>query len=99
MSYDLASVVDTPCLKQRDCQRGVNQIVEVHHLAITVKKGTGSTRGRLGSPCHLPEIIDAHALAKEPAQGAQIGHLPVAVEECTIACRRSGIACHLSRVV
>src|SRR3954447_19722673 len=58
--------------------------------------------GRNGKSCYLPGIVDARSRTVVPAQGAQIRHLPIAVEKgmsySTVEAR-DGLTHHLPSII
>lgn len=83
VGHDLPAVVDTGRFQKFDSQRGINERVKVHHLAVAIKKGTREAGGVLRNSHDLTDVVQGEsvAVAGYVVYRSEVLHLAVAVEK------------------
>jgi hypothetical protein len=81
VTNDLAAVVNAHRLLQNPAGVGRDQAVQVRHLAIDQQEGMAFAVRGTGSANDVARVVNAIGRASGAAECAQVGHLPVAVDE------------------
>lgn len=96
-------IVDASGFCERYSQRRINQIVEIHHLTVAVKKhmkkGMCAHSRRIERPGQLPRIVN-RATVTTAGRATWVYRVPVPVEKgMRSAAGRGGVSRDLPRIV
>src|SRR5215211_2786021 len=86
--HNLPGIVDVPRFYQHPAALRADEPVQVHHHLAAPEEGTRGTEAAPratprcpGAAHHLPALVEGQRLAVETAEGAEVLHHPLAVEE------------------